>query len=47
MKKLMTWMLTFAMVLTFVGCASDKNEADVKSEGVMTYAEYEAADLDT
>lgn len=47
MKKLMTWMLTFAMVLTFVGCASDKNEADVKSEGVMTYAEYDAAELDT
>ncbi|MCM1101669.1 MAG: hypothetical protein NC079_07765 [Clostridium sp.] len=51
MKKLVSLLLAATMVLTFAGCnkenpASD-GDADAKSEGVMTYAEYIAADLDT
>lgn len=50
MKKCLALMLTLVLALTFVGCSSNEgtgSDADVKSEGVMTYAEYIAADLDT
>lgn len=54
MKKLMSLLLALTLVLACAGCgakkedaAGDAAEADVKSEGVMTYAEYAAADLDT
>lgn len=53
MKKYIALLLALAMVLTLCACGKTekKDEAkaddDVKSEGVMTYEEYIAADLDT
>lgn len=51
MKKFTTLLLTCLLALACVGCGSKSgnsdNAADVKSEGVMTYAEYAAAALDT
>ena len=47
MKKLTALLLAGAMVLACVGCGSNGGDADAKSEGVMTYDEYVAADLDT
>ena len=49
MKKFGVLLLALSMALTFVGCGATGSEeaADVKSEGVMTYAEYIAAELDT
>lgn len=46
MKKFTALLLTFVLVFAFAGCGS-ANNADVKSEGVMTYAEYVAAPLET
>lgn len=49
MKKLVALMLAAVLTMSLVGCGSKKTdgEADTKSEGVMTYAEYVAAELDT
>lgn len=53
MKKLSALLLSLVLVLSMAGCGTKENgsaasdDADVKSEGVMTYAEYIAADLDT
>ena len=54
MKKILALILALAMVLAFAACGktgsgsgSGADKADVKSEGVMTYAEYVAAALDT
>lgn len=53
MKKLASMLLAAALVFALVGCnsagstAGGDTAADVKSEGVMTYAEYMAAELDT
>ena len=56
MKKNVVLALTFALVLAFTGCGDTSNSgnagsadgnADVKSEGVMTYAEYVAAPLES
>ena len=50
MKKLIAVLMAVTLSMTLMGCGSDKgatDKADVKSEGVMTYAEYVAADLDT
>lgn len=49
MKKFTALLLTLVLVLSFTGCSKSGNDdtADVKSEGVMTYAEYIAADLDS
>lgn len=51
MKKLTALLLTFVLAFAFAGCGSKEEStadaADVKSEGVMTYAEYAAADLET
>jgi len=51
MKKFLTVLMALTMVLTFAGCSDKttdkKADDDVKSEGVMTYAEYIAAELDT
>jgi len=45
MKKLTTLLLALALVFTMVGCAKD--DADVKSEGVMTHGEYSIAALES
>ena len=50
MKKLLALLLTLSLTVALVGCAGSgkaSSDADVKSEGVMTYAEYVAAPLDT
>lgn len=50
MKKFTALLLTFALAFAFVGCGSkaeSNDAADVKSEGVMTYDEYVAADLES
>ncbi len=50
MKKLVSLLLAVALMCACVGCGSpsdDSGEADVKSEGVMTYAEYVAAPIDS
>lgn len=42
-------MLAAVLMMSLAGCGSEKadGKADAKSEGVMTYAEYMAAELDT
>ena len=50
MKKITALLLTFVLAFACMACGSNEaanNNADVKSEGVMTYAEYAAAALDT
>lgn len=47
MKKIISLFLVLTTVFLFAGCSGSANDADVKGEGVMTYAEYIAADLDT
>ncbi len=44
MKKFIALFFALTLSLVFVGC--NKETADVKSEGVMTHAEYMAADMD-
>ena len=46
MKKILALVLAVLMVLTIAGC-SNKKVDDKKSEGVMTWAEYDAAALDS
>ncbi|MCR5717223.1 MAG: hypothetical protein K6G23_10285 [Lachnospiraceae bacterium] len=45
MKKALALMLTMGLALSLAACGS-KADGNAKSEGVMTYAEYAAADLD-
>ncbi|MBO5284115.1 MAG: hypothetical protein J6B43_13505 [Lachnospiraceae bacterium] len=51
MKKCLLATLVLTLVLALTGCGNDSSsnngDTDAKSEGVMTYAEYVAADLDT
>jgi len=48
MKKFIVSLLTLTLALAFVGCGkAESADADVKSEGVMTHAEYVAAPLDS
>ena len=49
MKRVIALTLALVMVFAFAGCGGAKNGDDpaAKSEGVMTYAEYAAAALDT
>ena len=52
MKKILLSLLSVLLVFSFAGCADNtenggKDTPDVKSEGVMTYDEYVAADIDT
>lgn len=50
MKKLTALLLAGAMAAACVGCGSDGGgsaDSDAKSEGVMTYDEYMAADIDS
>ena len=44
MKKIVALLLIAVLAFSFTACG---NNADKKGEGVMTYAEYAAADLDT
>lgn len=46
MKKLIALLLSLVLALSAVACGSG-NDADVKSEGVMTHAEYMAAALES
>ncbi|MCR5322995.1 MAG: hypothetical protein K6E85_06975 [Lachnospiraceae bacterium] len=46
MKKIIALMLTLAMVLSLSAC-SKKEDPSKKSDGVMTYAQYAAAALDS
>ena len=46
MKKLLALVLSLSLVLAFTGCGK-ANDVNAKSEGVMTYAEYDAAALDS
>ncbi|MBQ1704686.1 MAG: hypothetical protein II028_02450 [Clostridia bacterium] len=45
MKKCIALLLALTMVFCFAACG--KQDTDVKSEGVMTYAEYAAAELNS
>ena len=45
MKKFLALLLTCTLVFAFAGCGAE--DINAKSEGVMTYAEYAAAALDT
>ncbi len=49
MKKFLALMMAMMMILALGACANDSGNADAdkKSEGVMTYAEYAAAALDS
>lgn len=49
MKKGLALLLSVVFVLAMAGCGSKENgtDTDKKSEGVMTHAEYIAAELDT
>ena len=47
MKKILSLILALTFALTLIGCGAAESDADVKGEGVMTYAEYAAAVLDT
>ena len=46
MKKVIALLIACVLVFAMVSCNGTKND-DVKSEGVMTYDEYVAAELDT
>ena len=49
MKKLLAMLMTLCLTFALAACGAEKktDDADVKSEGVMTYEEYAAAELDT
>jgi len=47
MKKFLAILMTLAMILCCGAAMAETVEPDVKSEGVMTYADYAAAELDT
>ena len=47
MKKILTVLLMLTLVLSLVACGGEKFDPSAKSEGVMTYADYDAAELDT
>lgn len=46
MKKILVLLLTLTLAMSMVGCGNS-GDTDKKSEGVMTYAEYVAAPLDS
>ena len=47
MKKYVALILAFSLTLALAGCGGkDDAGSDVKSEGVMTHAEYMAAAVD-
>ena len=47
MKKFIALLLALIMVMSFAACASSDFDPAAKSEGTMTYAEYDAAELDS
>ena len=51
MKKSLSLVLVLSMMLALAGCGSSTDgasaQADEKSEGVMTYEEFVAADVDS
>ena len=47
MKKLALLLLAGALAVLCAGCGNGSGDADKKSEGVMTYEEYVAADLES
>ena len=47
MKKLVAVMMMLALMASLVACGKSGEDIHAKSEGVMTYAEYVAAELDT
>lgn len=47
MKKTLLATLALTLALAFTGCGNANNDTDVKSEGVMTHAEYAAAELNS
>jgi len=47
MKKFTALLLAVLMVLGCVACGGSKEDINAKSEGTMTYAEYDAAALDS
>lgn len=46
MKKIISLVLALSLVFAFSACGEIKDDPAVKSEGVMTYAEYVAAAVD-
>ena len=46
MKKILALVLALTFVFAFAGCGSKTEDPSAKSEGVMTYAEYVAAEVD-
>ena len=46
MKKVLALVMALTLIFAFAGCGEAKNTS-AKSEGVMTYAEYDAAALDS
>ena len=47
MKKIIALMLVLCMAFAMVACGGEKFDPSAKSEGVMTYAQYDAAALET
>ena len=47
MKKVIALLLACVLAFAMVACGGGADKPDVKGEGVMTYAEYAAAALDT
>lgn len=47
MKKIVSYLLIFTLAIACVSCGSKNGDDGKKSEGVMTYAEYMAAELET
>lgn len=47
MKKLTMLLLTLTLAFACAGCGSKGGDEDKKSEGVMTYEEYVAAELES
>ena len=46
MKKIIALMLVLCMAFAMVACGGEKFDPSAKSEGVMTYADYDAAAID-